>query len=261
MLRILYAALASLSVITSSMYSFADDGVYELRVYTCEPGKIDALHSRFKDHTMRIFEKHGMKNIAYWIPSDTEANATESSDSEDNKDRLIYIIRHESRDAAAASWKAFIADPEWKAVAKASREAHGKILSKSPESTYMTLTDYSPKIGKADPNKTYELRTYVTEPGRLDALNARFRDHTMKIFSRHGLKSFGYWTPQDEPASKNTLIYVLEYENRDAAKAGWKKFGADPEWKKARAASEKDGKILSQRPASLYMVPTGYTPE
>ncbi len=246
MLRFFFAALTAMTLFNATAIS--DDGVYELRIYTCEPGKLEALHTRFKDHTMQIFEKHGMENIAYWVPTS------------DDNNRLIYVIRHKSREAAAKSWKAFISDPEWKTVAKASREKHGKILAKAPESTYMALNDYSPEVGKSDPQKLYELRIYTTAEDRLDALNARFRDHTVKIFDRHGLKSFAYWTPTDEPKSKNVLVYVLEYDSRDAAKAGWKKFGSDPDWKKARAESEQDGRILSQRPESVYMTPTAYSP-
>ena len=247
MLRSFFAAL--LVAVASFSSAIADDGVYELRVYTCEPGKLEALNSRFENHTMRLFEKHGMKNIAYWTPTDESDN------------RLIYIIRHESRDAAKKSWDAFRNDSEWKEVAKASREAHGKILAKGPESTYMSVTDYSPEVGHAAAGKLYEIRTYITNEGKLDNLNARFRDHTMKIFARHGLKSFAYWTPTDGEKASNTLIYVLEYENRDAAKAGWKGFGGDPEWKAARTASEKDGKILAERPQSTYMAPTSYSPQ
>lgn len=248
MLRSLLAALFAIALMAVS--SLADDGVYELRIYTCEAGKLGALNDRFKNHTMQIFEKHGIKNIAYWTPITGQ----------DESPRLIYIIRHDSREAAEASWDAFRADPEWKAVAKASREAHGKILAKTPESIYMSLTDYSPEVGKANPEKVYELRTYTTLEGRLDNLNARFRDHTVKIFDRHGLNSFAYWVPLDEPKSSNTLVYVLEYDSQAQAKESWKKFGADSDWQKARAESEKDGKILSQRPGSVYMVPTPYSP-
>lgn len=249
MLRLFVAALLLTLVTGLAAQATGDEGVYELRIYTCEPGKLDALNSRFENHTMRIFEKHGMKNIAYWTP-------TTAGD-----ERLIYIIRHASMDAAKASWDAFRNDPEWKEVAKASQEKDGKILAKPPESTYMKVTDYSPEVGKADPSKLYELRIYTTESGRLDALNARFRDHTQKIFARHGLKSFAYWTPVEGEKSQNTLIYVLETDNQQAAQAGWKAFGADPEWQAARAESEKDGKILAQRPESVYMQATGYSPK
>ena len=105
--------------------------VYELRVYHCFEGKLPDLLKRFREHTMKIFEKHGMKNIAYWLPMDDPQKSN----------TLIYIIAHPSREAAAANWKAFGADPEWQAVQKAS-EANGKIVEKV-DSTFMTLTDFS----------------------------------------------------------------------------------------------------------------------
>lgn len=103
--------------------------VYELRTYTTHDGKLEDLHTRFADHTMTIFEKHGMENIGYWTPMDQE-------------NTLIYIIAHESRDAAEASWEAFRNDPEWQKVYQASRE-DGPIVEKV-ESTFMTSTDFSP---------------------------------------------------------------------------------------------------------------------
>ncbi|MEZ6055137.1 MAG: NIPSNAP family protein [Planctomycetaceae bacterium] len=225
--------------------------VLELRVYTCEADKLDALNTRFRDHTLRIFEKHGMKNVAYWVPTDGETAKT----------TLIYIIEHKSRDAAKASWDAFRADPEWKKVAADSAEAHGKILAKAPDATYMVPTDYSAKIGPVSQEKVYELRTYTAAEGKLDALHARFRDHTDKIFQRHGMKTIGYWVPQDEPGSKNLLIYVVEHASREAAAESWKAFGADPEWKKARAESEADGSLLAKRPESVFMKATDYSPK
>ena len=108
--------------------------VYELRVYHCFEGKLPDLHRRFREHTMKIFEKHGMKNIAYWTPMDEPQKAN----------TLIYIIAHASREAAAENWKSFSADPEWQEVQKAS-EANGKIVEKV-ESTFMTLTDFSPAL-------------------------------------------------------------------------------------------------------------------
>tara|TARA_R110002072_G_scaffold233795_1_gene391359 strand:+ start:31854 stop:32279 length:426 start_codon:yes stop_codon:yes gene_type:complete len=103
--------------------------VYELRTYTTHDGKLPALHKRFRDHTMKIFEKHGMKNVAYWLPTD-------------KKDTLIYVIAHKSLKAADASWDAFRNDPEWKAAYQAST-VDGKIV-KSVDKQFMTATEYSP---------------------------------------------------------------------------------------------------------------------
>jgi len=113
-------------------FAFAQTRVFELRTYTCNEGKLDALKARFRDHTIEIFKRHGMESIGYWIPQDPEKSKT----------TLIYIIAHPSREAAAKNWKEFAADPEWKKVAAAS-EANGKILAKAPESVFMDPADFS----------------------------------------------------------------------------------------------------------------------
>jgi hypothetical protein len=110
------------------------DLAYELRVYRCYEGKLPDLLKRFREHTTRIFEKHGMNSVAYWTPMDEPQKSN----------TLIYILAHPSREAAAANWKAFSADPEWQSVQKAS-EASGKIVEKV-DSTFMVLTDFSPTL-------------------------------------------------------------------------------------------------------------------
>ncbi len=106
---------------------------------------------------------------------------------------------------AKASWKAFLSDPEWRKVAKES-QVDGRILSKRPESVFMSAADFSPKFSIAGGDKVYELRTYRTNPGKLAGLDARFRDHTIRIFNRFEMRSVAYWHPADEPDSKDTLI-------------------------------------------------------
>jgi NIPSNAP protein len=108
--------------------------VYELRVYTAAPGKQGELLARFGDNTLRIFAKHGMKCVAFWTPLDEPAKST----------MLYYILEHPSREAAAANWKTFQDDPEWKAV-KAKSEANGK-LAANIDSTFLTLTPFSPHL-------------------------------------------------------------------------------------------------------------------
>ena len=107
--------------------------VYELRTYTTLPGRLPALHQRFAEHTMKLFEKHGIRNEMYWILTDDARK--------DNT--LIYLLSHESQEAAEKNWKAFQADADWIKVRDAS-EADGKILAKAPERVFMRLTDYSP---------------------------------------------------------------------------------------------------------------------
>ena len=108
-------------------------------------------------------------------------------------------------------------------------------------------------------NRVYEMRTYTCNEGKLEALKTRFRDHTIEIFKRHGMESVGYWVPQDPEKSKTTLIYIITHASREAAKANWAAFSADPEWKKVAAASEVNGKILAKPPESIFMDPTDFS--
>ena len=107
--------------------------------------------------------------------------------------------------------------------------------------------------------RVFELRTYTANEGKLDALQSRFRDHTAKLFEKHGIRNIGYWTPRDAPLAQNTLIYIVAHESPDAAKASWAAFRADPDWLKARTASEVDGK-LAAKVESIYLNPTDFSP-
>ncbi len=107
---------------------------FELRVYHTYEGKLDDLLRRFRDHTMTIFAKHGMRSVAYWTPTDDPLKGK----------TLFYIIAHASREAAVANWKAFHDDPEWQKVASES-EANGKLVEKV-DSTFLVLTDFSPRV-------------------------------------------------------------------------------------------------------------------
>jgi hypothetical protein len=112
---------------------------------------------------------------------------------------------------------------------------------------------------KASTNRVFEVRTYTAEPGKLDALHARFRDHTVGIFKKHGMTSVGYFAPTDDPLSKNTLIYILAFPSRDAAKKSWDEFRSDPEWQKVQKESEANGK-LDTKVDSVFADPTDYSP-
>jgi hypothetical protein len=113
-------------------------------------------------------------------------------------------------------------------------------------------------VQAASAGRVFELRTYTAADGKLQDLKARFRDHTIAIFKRHGIQSIGYWTPQDAPLSDNTLIYVVAHPSREAAKANWDAFRADPEWQKAQAASEANGKLVN-KVDSVFMSPTDFS--
>jgi hypothetical protein len=107
--------------------------------------------------------------------------------------------------------------------------------------------------------RVFELRTYTCVDGRLDALKKRFRDHTTKLFDKHGMTNIGYWVPRDGPASKNTLIYILAHPSREAAKKNWDAFRTDPEWVKVRTESEASGKIVDHV-ESVFMDAVDFSP-
>jgi NIPSNAP protein len=138
-------ALPAATLLPASLWAAAQQGnanpaqastaVYELRVYHAAPGKLADLLARFRDHTIKIFDRHGIKSVAYWTPLDEP----------EKSNTLIYILQHPSREAAAANWKSFQDDPEWKSVHEKS-EVNGKLVEKV-DSTFLTLTDFSPRLG------------------------------------------------------------------------------------------------------------------
>ncbi len=107
--------------------------------------------------------------------------------------------------------------------------------------------------------RVFELRTYTAPEGKLPNLQARFRDHTMRIFENHGMTNIGYWTPQDEPNASNTLIYIIAHDSREAATASWAAFLADPEWERVSRESQVDGRILNGV-ESVFLDPTDFSP-
>ncbi|MDB6027782.1 MAG: hypothetical protein JWM68_4005 [Verrucomicrobiales bacterium] len=229
-----------------------DTRCYEMRVYYAPPGKLDALHARFRDHTMKLFTKHGIENIGYWVPVDNAEN------------KLVYLLAYPSRAARDISWKEFMADPEWQAVQKQT-EADGKIVEKV-EQTFLLTSDYSPwvKTGNVSKRGIFELRTYTTPPGMLPNLNDRFRSHTLSLFKKHGMKNWAYFHPYpDEANAATTLIYFLTHDSQKAAKASFDAFRKDPAWIAVRDASEKKaGGSLTVKDGvkSQFLIPTDYSP-
>ena len=244
-----------MGLISAAVPSFAtepkDLRCYELRVYYANEGKLDALHSRFRDHTTKLFEKHGITNIGYWTPVE-------------NPDRkLYYILSYPSREAQVNSWKAFVSDPDWIA-AKAASEKDGGLVAKV-ESTFLHSTDFSPLVKSLNSKepRLYELRTYIATTGNLDRLVKRFQDHTMGLFKKHGVTNFGYWLlDKDQKGVEETLVYLIVHIDAEAKAVSNKAFGEDPEWKKAREESEKEaGGSLTAKDGikSVLMIPTDYS--
>jgi hypothetical protein len=111
-------------------------------------------------------------------------------------------------------------------------------------------------VAHAQAGKVFELRTYTSPEGKLPELQARFRNHTMRIFNKHGMTNVGYWVPQDTP---NTLIYIISHPSREQAKQAWAAFQKDPEWQKVAQESQVNGKIVA-RVESVFMDATDYSP-
>lgn len=231
-------------------------GLYEIRTYTVAPGKMAELDARFREHTISLFRRHGMLPIGFFHV------ATAPGQPEDN--RLIYLMGYKDRVTRDNAWSAFAADPEWRQVYKTS-EANGSLLSKAPESTFLTPADYSPVLNLKHSGKPrhFELRTYTVMPGRLDDLHARFRNHTLRIFAKHGMTSILYWRPTpDQPSLAAKMLYMLAYPDQAARNASWSAFSADPEWKKVSDDSQKTGPMLVSPGGvvSVQLTPTDYSP-
>lgn len=248
-LRVLLACLSFLPF-QALLHGQDKDPVYELRTYYANPGKLDALHARFRDHTLKLFAKHGITSIGYWTPQPNPDNA------------LLYVLSYPGREAREQMWKDFLSDPEWKAAYAASI-AGGKLLARF-DSEFLTATPYSPTLtveAQAAPRQ-FELRRYTTLEGKLPQLDARFRDHTIKLFEKHGMNNLAYFhLMPDQEGQANTLVYLLAHRDDAARIASFAAFRMDPAWVAARDASERDGKLLVEKGVqSTILIPTDYSP-
>ena len=111
----------------------------------------------------------------------------------------------------------------------------------------------------AKDSRVFEMRTYYAAPGKLEDLQARFRNHTTKLFEKHGMTNIGYWVPADPPNSENTLVYIIAHKDREAAKKSWADFRADPAWQAVVKESQKDGP-LTTKVESVFLNPADYSP-
>jgi hypothetical protein len=247
-----FLVVAMLATALTASAADTDTRVFEMRTYHAAPGKLNDLHARFRNHTVNLFEKHGITNIGYWTPIENPDNL------------LIYVLAYPSREARETSSKAFQADEDWK-KAKADSEVNGKLVNKVDQ-LFLTATDYSPAIkpSTGSGERIFELRTYTTTPNNLPILHERFRDHTMTLFTKHGMTNLVYWKLlPDQPNAENTLVYMLAHASVDAAKASFTAFRADPDWIAAKKASEEKGGgslTIPDGVKSVFLKPTDYSP-
>ena len=225
--------------------------LYELRIYHASEGRFQHLIKRFREHTDRLFKKHGLKALGYWIPTEGSAK---------KRRKFIYLLEHPSRYDAYRNWINFFNDKEWEKVMD-KPEFQG-LLSEKPTNFFLTPNDYSDRIRNeiTKPGGIFELRTYVANQGKLTDLNTRFSKYTTHLFNKHGIANFGYWTPFDQPDREDTLIYLIHHANRKQADLNWQAFGQDPDWKKIARESQMDGTLLAQPPERLYLKALEFSP-
>jgi hypothetical protein len=248
------ASLLAITMLAASITALAetDTRVFEMRTYHAAPGKLDDLNTRFRNHTVQLFEKHGITNIGYWTPIENTDNL------------LIYVLAYPSREARDSSWKEFQADEDWK-KARTESEVNGKLVTKVDQ-LFLSATDFSPAIkpSTGSGERVFELRTYTTTPNNLPLLHARFRDHTLALFARHGMTNLFYWKLlPGQPNAENTLVYLLAHASVDAAKASFDTFRADPDWIAAKKASEEKGGgslTIPDGVKSVFLKATDYSP-
>ncbi|MBX3732060.1 MAG: NIPSNAP family protein [Verrucomicrobiae bacterium] len=249
---LLHTPIAAAALAPRILAAVNPNACYELRIYTIAPGKREALLKRFRDHTLALFRKHGIESIGYWLPIP------------ETDDRIFFLLRYPDRAARDASWKAFVEDPEWQAAYKAS-EAQGTLVTRV-ENPFLVVTDYSPEVrtGDVSGGGVFELRTYTTPPGRLAALDSRFRDHTVGLFAKHGMKNYAYFHKMpDQPEADVTLLYFLTHASEAAARASFDAFRQDPVWVAARGASEQaaGGSLtVPDGVKSLFLLPADFSP-
>lgn len=237
-------ALTILSV--GAIAQKADNRYFELRTYHCHDNKRPDLIKRFKDHTMRLFQKHGIANIAYFIPVDTTNNS------------LVFILAYPNKASRDSLWNSFASDPEWQQAAKKSEE-NGPLVAKVDQ-VFMNIApelSTSIKSGKRS-KRVFELRTYYCFPGKLADLRTRFKDHTRTLFEKHGMTNIVYWA-EEKANAEPRLVYLLAHKSPEAAKASFDSFRNDPVWQEVAKKSEENGKIV-EKVVSVFLDPLPYSP-
>jgi hypothetical protein len=224
-----------------------EDAFFEMRTYYCYPGMLEALKARFRDHTMKLFEKHGMTNVGYWEPQDNSEN------------KLIYLMAYPGRAARDSSWAAFSNDPEWKSVYQASH-VNGPIVDSVVNAFYHYST-FSPKLLKEDLGpRIFSLRTYYTNPGKLEALRNRFANHTLEIFENNGIHNLVYLDlDSTQVGADHILTYLVTFPDTTARTKSWNTFRADPKWQAAYNESIQNGKLVDSI-TDVLLLATDFSP-
>lgn len=252
-MKVLYSLLVSLLLQTAiasiSNHAYAqktDTRYFELRIYYCNPGKLNDLKARFANYTTKLFEKYDMQNIGYWLPADNKDSA------------LYYVLAYPDVTNRGVSWKGFNNDPEWTAV-RTNSEKNGKIVAKVT-SIFMAAAPIAPAIGPSNKktDRVFELRTYTCLPGKLPDLLKRFKDHTSSLITKHGMTNIAYWTSIPPDSTQPKLMYLVAHPSAASIKTSWDAFDTDPDWLAVKAASEINGKIVAGI-ESITLIPLSFS--
>jgi len=228
----------------------AEIQLYEWRGFQASPGKLDALHALLRDHQIPLLEQHGIVTLGVFVPAG------------ENPDRRVYLLTvADGSGPMQDGWQALRNDPRWLAVGD-------KEVVLEDVSRRLVKTNWSPAFTptKSAEPRVFELRTYrCPDHDKQIALQRRFREHTMKLFEKHGMTNVVYWVlDDDEPESRTQLVYLLAHKSRNAAKESFAAFRTDPDWLAAKQASEeKAGGSLTEKEkgvVSEFLEATEYSP-
>ena len=215
--------------------------LHEMRIYDAMPGKMGDLNSRFANHTIGFFKDHGIGIVGFW----TEVIGISN--------RLTYMLSFDSMADREKKWAAFQANEGWH-QARAESEKDG-VLVASVQNSFLRLTPYSPEPKVS--TTLQELLISNAMPGKLSALHDQFANHTIGMFKKHGIENIGYWTA--DVGTSNQLVWMIGYPSMGHREKGMDAMSTDPDWKKARAESDRDG-ILVRLTQSVVLRPTEYSP-
>jgi hypothetical protein len=235
--------LAALATVATS----AEPRLYELRKFQAAPDKLDALHAQLRDVQIPLLDKHGIKTAGVFTPAG------------ENPDRLVYLlVASESLEDLLRGWREFRVDPESKGFLE-----DETLLTHTARQTLRSLYWSPPFIpGKSTEPRVFELRTYTCpDRSKQSALCRRFRDHTMKLFEKHGMTNLVYWETADDDCM---LVYLLAHRSEAAAKESFTAFRKDPDWLAAKKESEEAaGGSLTEKEngvVSEFLEATEYSP-
>jgi len=215
--------------------------IYEWRTYEAMPGKLLALNTHLKV-AADLFKKHGLGVLGFW------------TDEIGTGGQITYMWTYADLEDRQKKVAAFAADAAWKQQVAEETEKEGVIVARI-HNTMLQLTPYSPE--PRIKTNVQEWRVYEAMPGRLPDLHARFANHTLRLFEKHGMENIGYWT--EVFGTSNRLVYMLGYPNLGEREKSWAAFQTDPDWQQARAESEKNGTLVAKT-YNRILRPTAYSP-